>query len=399
MAQENVEGLLHDGAARHAEGDLAGAEAQYRAVLALRPENANALNLWGVLAQQRGEIGPAVERTGRALALRPDSPVFLASHGSALAAAGRLEEAVMHLRGALQRRREDPMTLRNLGQALTALGRSGEAVAPLRAAIGLSPGFDEAWLALAHALRELGDAAGAREAATRAAEGSGEVAAQARFLLAAFGAAPAPAAPPEGYVRGLFDTYAPRFDEELTGRLAYRTPELLGELLAELGMARDGGREVLDLGCGTGLSGVALRPFARRLTGVDLSPRMLERAAARALYDALHEAEMLAFLAGREAAFDLIAAVDVLNYLGELSPALSAMAAALRPGGIAAFSLETGAQGGYALGEGLRYRHDAEAVSSAAQAIGFEELACDLAVLRQDRGEPVRGALLVLRKG
>jgi predicted TPR repeat methyltransferase len=399
MAQESVEGLLSDGAARHAAGDLAGAEAQYRAVLALKPEEPNALNLWGVVAQQRGELALAVERTGRALALRPDSPVFHASHGSALAASGRLAEAVEHFRAALLRRREDPMTLRNLGQALTALGRPRDAVPPLRAAVTLAPDFDEAWLAMAHALRELNDPAGAREAASRAAAGQGEVAAQARFLLAAFGAAPAPAAPPEGYVKGLFDTYAPRFDEELTGRLGYRTPELIGDLLAELGLARDASRAVLDLGCGTGLSGVALRPFAARLEGVDLSPRMLERAAARGLYDALHEGEMLAFLAGREAGFDLIAAVDVLNYLGDLGPALAAMAAALRPGGHAAFSLETGAQGGYALGEGLRYRHDAEAVSAAAQALGFAELACDLAVLRQDRGVPVRGALLVLRRG
>lgn len=399
MAQENVDALLSEGAARHAAGDLAGAEAQYRAALALQPDNANALNLWGVVAQQRGEIALAVERTGRALALRPEGAVFLASHGSALAASGRLEEAVRHLRAALMRRREDPMTLRNLGQALTALGRAGEAVAPLRAAVTLSPHFDEAWLALAHALRELGDSAPAREAAARAAEGAGEVAEQARFLLAGFGAAPAPAAPPEGYVKGLFDTYAPRFDAELTGRLAYRTPELLGELLAELGLARDASREVLDLGCGTGLSGLVLRPFAARLTGVDLSPRMLERAAARGIYDSLHEAEMLGFLAQQPAAFGLIAAVDVLNYLGDLVPALHAIAAALRPGGLAAFSLETGAAGGYALHEGLRYRHDAEAVSAAAQAMGFEELACDLAVLRQDRGEPVRGALLVLRRG
>lgn len=199
-------------------------------------------------------------------------------------------------------------------------------------------------------------------------------------------------------MRDLFDQYAPRFDADLEGRLGYRTPALLAGLLAEAGVAADGSRRVLDLGCGTGLSGVALQPFARRLEGLDLSPRMLAEARRRGLYDALHEADLLDWLPGRRAAFDLVAAADVLNYLGDLAPALAAMAGALVPGGLAAFSLEAGDGAPYALGPGLRYRHDAAHVLALAMSAGFALLARRATVLREERGEPVPGELLLLRR-
>jgi predicted TPR repeat methyltransferase len=53
--------------------------------------------------------------------------------------------------------------------------------------------------------------------------------------------------------------------------------------------------DVLDLGCGTGLSGQALRPLARRLTGVDLSPAMIDARRTRTVYDVLTVAEITAF--------------------------------------------------------------------------------------------------------
>ncbi|GGC30505.1 hypothetical protein GCM10011504_05960 [Siccirubricoccus deserti] len=402
MPAENPRELLEDGAARHARGDLAGAERRYRRVLALRPQDANAHNLLGVLARQRGDVTAAVAHTGRAVALQPEAPVFLASHGAALAEAGRLTEAVRHLRAALARRPADPVTLRNLGQALCGLGDAPAALGPLAQAVALDPQAPLPWLALAHARREAGDAAGAAAAAEAAlaraqghAEGDAAVAEQARFLLAALRGGAVPDRAPASYVRDLFDQFAPRFDAELTGRLEYRTPELLAALLEEMGVAR--GLRVLDLGCGTGLSGVALAPFAARLEGLDLSPRMLAEAGRRGLYQALHQADLLSFLPAHPAAYGLVAAVDVLNYLGDLAPALHAMATALAPGGVAAFSVEAGEGVPFALGEGMRYRHDPAHVAQLAATAGLAVAAQRGAVLRQEKGAPVAGALFVLR--
>ena len=88
-----------------------------------------------------------------------------------------------------------------------------------------------------------------------------------------------------------------------------------------------------------------------------------------------------------------------LNYLGDLSPALAGMAAALRPGGLAAFSVERGVAGAYALGPGLRYRHDPTLLRPLAARHGFIVLAEAEVALRQERDAPVPGQLLLLRKG
>ncbi|WP_137181363.1 methyltransferase [Roseomonas sp. AR75] len=399
MAQASVDELLREGAARQARGDLDGAARMYRKVLAQQPRNGNALNLLGLVARQRGDSARALELSTQAVALRPDSPIFLANHGAALAEAGRLQEAVAALRAALARRPDDAVALRNLGQALTTAGKASAALEPLRRAVALAPEAPEPWLALAHALREA-KAEGAAEAARRVLALPAGVAlhAQARFLLAALGEEAAPERAPAAYVRELFDQYAPRFDADLEGRLGYRTPALLAALLEAAGVAADGSRRVLDLGCGTGLSGVALKPFAKRLVGLDLAPRMLAEAAKRRLYDSLEEADLLDALPRQRGRFDLVAAADVLNYLGDLAPALHGIAEALAPGGLAAFSIEAGEGAPFALGEGLRYRHDPAHVAVLAEAAGLVPHAREEAVLREEKGVPVRGVLFVLRR-
>ena len=399
MAQAPVDELLKEGAARHARGDLDGAARLYRKVLSQRPKDPNALNLLGVIARQRGEVARALELSGQAVALRPDSPVFLANHGAALAEAGQLPQAVRMLAAALARQPDNVTTLRNLGQALTAAGDAAGALGPLRRAVALAPGAPEPWLALAHALREAGEP-GAAEAARRVLSLDGVAATladQARFLLAALGQDVAPDRAPAAYVKELFDAYAPRFDADLQDRLGYRTPTLLAALLDRAGVAPDGSRRVLDLGCGTGLSGVALKPLAKRMTGLDLAPRMLAEAAKRGIYDTLEEADLLAWLPRQKGRFDLVAA-DVLNYLGDLGPALHAIAAALTPGGVAAFSIEAGADAPFALGPGMRYRHDPAHVAALAQAAGLVPLAREETVLREEKGVPVAGVLFALRR-
>lgn len=400
MAPTPAEALLQEGAARHARGDLDGAARLYRKVLAQRPGDGNALNLLGVIARQRGDLPRALELSARAVAARPDSPVFLANHGATLAEAGRLPEAIRALSASLARRADDATVLRNLGQALMAAGDAAGALVPLRRAVALRPEAPEPWLALAHALREAAQD-GAADAAQRVLALPGlaaPLAAQARFLLAALGEDAAPDRAPAAYVKELFDAYAPRFDADLEGRLGYRTPALLAGLLAQAGIAPDGSRRVLDLGCGTGLSGVALKPFARRMTGLDLSPRMLAEARGRGLYDALEEADLLDWLPRQAARFDLVAAADVLNYLGDLGPALRGIAGALAPGGVAAFSVEAGAAAPFALGPGLRYRHDPAHVAALARAAGLVEIARRDAVLREEKGVPVDGVLFLLRR-
>ena len=76
---------------------------------------------------------------------------------------------------------------------------------------------------------------------------------------------------------------------------------------------------VLDLGCGTGLGANFYRPFAETLTGVDISPKMLEKAEEKKLYDRIHVFDMLQKWEFTEK-FDLIYSSDVFVYFGNLEP-------------------------------------------------------------------------------
>jgi predicted TPR repeat methyltransferase len=162
-----------------------------------------------------------------------------------------------------------------------------------------------------------------------------------------------------------------------------------------------GDLDVLDAGCGTGLCGPLLRPYAQRLVGVDLSPAMLQRAELRACYDSLAPADLPAYLEEALQQFDLIAAADVLCYFGDLSPVLTAVGTALRPGGHFAFTVEhlqEDEAAGLRLNRHGRYSHTAGHVAAAAGAAGLSVVRSDGAVLRMEAGEPVAGLVVLLRR-
>jgi predicted TPR repeat methyltransferase len=194
-----------------------------------------------------------------------------------------------------------------------------------------------------------------------------------------------------------FDDYAERFDRHVVDELGYRVPEALGALLGGTLPARQD-LDVLDAGCGTGLCAPWLRPIARHLVGVDLSPNMLERARGRRLYDALVEGDLVAVLARAPAAWDVVIAADVLIYLGDLAPLVTALAGALRESGRFAFSIEDLAgDRDWDLKPGGRFAHSSSYVR---RVFGrrFNEARRMEIGLRKEGGTYVHGKLFVLQK-
>ena len=115
--------------------------------------------------------------------------------------------------------------------------------------------------------------------------------------------------------------------------------------------------DVLDAGCGTGLCGPLLAPYARRLVGVDLSERMLAQARAREVYDELVKGELTDYLRASAGMFDAIVSADTLVYFGPLEEVVEAAERALRPGGHVVFTVEEQPESGYSLSVNGRYRH------------------------------------------
>jgi predicted TPR repeat methyltransferase len=293
----------------------------------------------------------------------------------------------------------DPIADRRYAYARAASGDGDWAAAAemLEQALERAPAWPAALFALGEAREKLADRDGAIAAfrACLAADPADAMGAAPRLALLCEGA---PARDlPRAYVARLFDDYAPRFDRHLIDDLAYRGPALIGEAIEAAAPGRCFHR-ALDLGCGTGLAGAALRERVARLEGIDLSPAMLVKARERAIYDALATADIVEHLRRFLAEFDLIVAADVLVYFGDLSALFAAVAAALVPGGLFAFTLETFAdqtRDDYRLGATMRFAHAGAYVEARAAAVGLTRLALAAAAARRETGADAQGLAAV----
>jgi predicted TPR repeat methyltransferase len=414
------------------EGDAAVARALYERVLAVVPDHVGALHLLGVLHHQTRRPREAIRLLRRAVELDPDEPRLHGDLGNVFFELDRPDLARQAYEVAILLDPEDAQARNNLGVALRALRLVDEAEAAYGEAVALAPNFHEAWNNLGNLLSSRGRTADAIACFGKALSAAPRDPHARRFLSTAYSVSghkdraltilrewlrdepnnptvahliaansgeDVPVRASDAYVRDLFDGFAESFDRKLA-QLDYRAPELIAEAVAAAHGAPDATLAVLDAGCGTGLAGGALRPFARTLEGVDLSEGMLRRAGERGVYDALVEGELTRHLAGHAEAFDLIVSADTLCYFGDLAPVCAAARGALRPGGRFVFSVEAGgsSEGGYELQSHGRYRHDPAYVLGAVAAAGLAVEASRTDVLRLERGEPVAGLIVTARR-
>jgi predicted TPR repeat methyltransferase len=271
----------------------------------------------------------------------------------------------------------------------------------LQQAADLAPGFASAWFTLGEVREQLGDHEAAIAAFRKAviADPGDRHGASLRLML--IGADELSAMPP-AYVRALFDQYAPRFERALIDDLGYRGPALLFKaVLSARGMVRKPAffKRAIDLGCGTGLAAAAFAANVDEFIGIDLSPRMIERARATGFYADLEVAEMVAGLRGKpDASADLILAADAVVYLSGLLPLLQEVKRVLVPGGLLAFTVETHGGDDVILGAGLRYAHSAGYVRSSIEAAGLRLSRLENLSNRNEDNTPVPGLVVVAAK-
>ena len=260
-------------------------------------------------------------------------------------------------------------------------------------AVERAPQFAWAWFLLGEALRELGDQAGAIAAYAHARTHDVADRLGAGLQLARLSAADPAAAMSGGYVRALFDQYAPRFDAALA-ELDYRAPQLLFDAVMATGRAHFD--RALDLGCGTGLAARAFAPNVDAMHGVDLSIGMIAQAERTGLYGSLAVDDMLAFLLRQnDASADLVIAADALVYLADLAPTMREVGRVLARGGLFCFTVETHPAEGVILSEKLRYAHGADHVRAALAQAGFGAMTFAGVSTRNEAGAPVPGLLVV----
>jgi predicted TPR repeat methyltransferase len=399
LRPDHAEGFNNLGSVLRELGRLPEAIAAFEQAVRLRPDYARALSNLGVALADAGQPARALDTLERALALEPDSPGALNNLGHVRKAQRDHDGAVEIFQRLAALKPDDPEPVLNLGLVEQAREHHAAACAAFERALARREDA-RAWFCLGKSAAALGETTRATAAYRRALALDPADACGAGLALAVMGEAHVPDAAPERYVATLFDGYAARFDNELVGNLSYRAPEILRALFVPhvpLGAKLD----IIDLGCGTGLGGAAFQPMARRLDGIDLSPRMIEQARQRAIYQELIVGELLACLGARAPErYDLALATDVVVYFGALVPLLGAIRRALRPGGWLLFSIERrqDSDQGFTLHDGHRYAHGREYVLEQAAAAGFTPVAIEDTATRIDRGEPVPSLAVLLRR-
>jgi predicted TPR repeat methyltransferase len=265
----------------------------------------------------------------------------------------------------------------------------------------LAPNFASAWFTLGQIREQLGerDAAIAALRKARAADPDDRHGASLRLMWLG---AEQLFDMPQAYVQALFDQYAPRFEAALVDDLGYRGPALLFKaVLSVRAAARKPAffKRAIDLGCGTGLAAAAFAKGVDHFIGIDLAPRMVERARATGLYAALEVDDMRQGLRSKaDGSADLILAADAMVYVADLAPLLAEAKRVLAAGGLLAFTTETHAGEGVIIGEGLRYAHSAAYVRASVEAAGLKLSLLENRSARNEDNSPVPGLVAVATK-
>jgi predicted TPR repeat methyltransferase len=419
--------------ALHQRGQFKEAEEVYLAVLAANHDDADALHYLGLMRYQQGQCPLGIDLVQRAIDVDPDYVDALNNLGNMYQRVDALEAAAELYKKALAVRPHHPQALDNLGIVLSRLKRCEEAVGLHQRAIENDPGNVQSFYALSQVYKSMGRLEEAVETLKKALVvkplGDGfrrlgqmlyalhrveETVANyeawlrmepgnpiAKHMLAASTQKDVPVRAGDAFVTQVFDGFAESFDKVLHG-LEYRAPALVADALQRTDGPPRGELHIVDAGCGTGLMAQHLRPYARRLVGVDLSPKMLEKAARRALYDELVRAELAFFLRSSPGAFDVVASSDTLVYFGDLRDVLSAACAALRPGGRLLFTLERAAEEalpeGYCIHLHGRYSHAEPYVRGTLAGAGFEVVDIENVLLRREGDHYVEGLVVLARR-
>jgi len=383
----------------HRDGDLDQALLLYEELISDYPSGSDAYNYLGILQFQKGNVDKAQELIRHSIQLQPDEPGPYNNLGNILRTIGNLEGALEVYREAARLAPEDPDIVDNLSRATAALERTEKAIEEFRNAVAMNPASVDVYKNAVRAMY---------------AEGRADEAADifrhwlmqdpdnptAQHMLAATTGESAPARASEEYVKETFDGFADTFDA-VVERLGYDIPS---KAVAAMQRHWTDDREigaVLDAGCGTGLCGPLLKPMTGRLVGMDLSANMLLKASEREVYDQLAQADLTVFLQQHPDQFDVIIAADTLIYFGDLGPVIRAASEASKAGGLFIFSLESHAVGNtadFSLTASGRYSHSENWVVELATDSGFLIQEIENLVVRTERGKPVGGVLVVLRK-
>lgn len=209
-----------------------------------------------------------------------------------------------------------------------------------------------------------------------------------------------PEQPPVEYVKEVFDNYSETFEESLIEKLEYSVPEKLFDRLSHLHDIPSCFDTCADLGCGTGLSGIAFREVVNRFHGIDISHGMIAKAQEKDIYSRLTVGNIIDILnvEYETCKYSLFIAADVFTYMGDLDELIKLVSKSSHPSAVFCFSTEHSAEDEYSLKPSGRYGHNPSYIRKLLSSTGWEILLVEKSNLRKEKGDWIRGDLWIAKR-
>lgn len=378
-------------------GNIQGAFEMLRKSVATAPGWGPGLLELALLLARQNQFAEAIEKAEEVARLEPKNLVVLAGVVDIAHRAGHTEMAVRHLRRGLELVPGDVQLRRLLARDLDTLGQHADALEIWGALIAQDPHDREALLGRVRTFLAMGAPAQAQADTAHLLELLPDDPVIAYYGALAKGETPLHQ--PVELNRALFDGMAEIYDQHIVRGLGYRLPKIVADRILERYPEKH--LNVLDLGCGTGLLGVCLGRLDGFLIGVEISQKMIEQAARHKVYDRFHTVDLNEALAATpEAQYEVLTALDVFIYTGDLTRAVPDAHRILQPAGDFWFSCELAPEEGpdLVLQANGRYAHKRSHVAQVCRTAGFEAVDIEELDLRREAGVPVRGMLVRARK-
>jgi predicted TPR repeat methyltransferase len=393
FAPQDAEAHSNLGNSLKALGRLDEAEASYTQAIVLKPDYAEAHNNLGSTLQERARLDEAEASYTQAIVLKPDYAEAHYNLGVTLQELGKVDEAEAKYRQAVALKPDYAEAHNNLGITLQELGRLDEAEASYTQAIVLKPDYAEAHNNLGSTLQELVRLDEAEASYTQAIAFKPDHLSAKHMLAALIGETTATA--PRDYVEGLFDRYAATFESSLVSNLEYKIPKMIVEMILK-NNPRGMLGSILDLGCGTGLTGLEIKKYCTNLEGIDLSMRMLDEARKKNVYDRLTCQDINEYLLAENLNFDYFISLDVFIYVGDLSNLFKSIKSQNSSGGKLVFSTEHTDKDDFFLEKSGRYSHSKTYIESLCEKFNYTLSHFEIVNLRKDKGAYLTGGLYLL---
>jgi len=436
---------------------------EYEKAVEKTPGNPILQNILGRLYHSVGNLDKSVEAYTQALQISPGNSAYFRNLGSAYHSQGSDQMAFASYQQAIQHNQEDWLTYFKLGllyeslavgkwegatehaikcfqfyvnntqtvdtDVLTRLGNLhlkrlelSEAIAVYTQALEQDDTLANIWTNLATAQNKLGEKESTVASLERAVQLDPSLVAP-KHLLASLKGDDSVTDADISYVSELFDFYADFYEDHARKKLIYTAPRILRQELREMYNASflalpeeekekynndvlgklNRSMNVLDLGCGTGLSGAWFIDYSKTLTGVDVSSKMVEKSKSKGIFKNVFQMDGEQYMSTvcEEGFHDLIIAADVFGYVGDLKPTFKAANRALSKGGHLAFTVEKltrESTKGFGLEESARFGYERSYLEQIAQDCGFSIcLLKDYSPL-VEYNQPVPGYLVILQK-